>query len=166
MRILITLQLPPDTAFALPSDNWGVMSDTVLTVPVSCVLQQHCIQYTYTGIRHQGWIASLSHHTTIGYYQSRLFRTSTCFYECSVHLYLDFWYPFPCIMIGCYQLDYLQPQEHFFPSCLSPSWTLMLSTSFSVILCLCGFFLLLAGLVVVGLYNRSRSLPVSYTCGV
>ena len=29
-----------------------------------------------------------------------------------------------------------------------------------------GFFLLLAGLVVVGLYNRSRSLPVSYTCSV
>ena len=29
-----------------------------------------------------------------------------------------------------------------------------------------GFFLLWSGLVVVGLYNRSRSLPVSYTCSV
>ena len=38
LQTLIDFQFSFDYAFALPNDNWGVMSDTVLTVPVSCIL--------------------------------------------------------------------------------------------------------------------------------
>jgi hypothetical protein len=38
LQTLTDLQFSFDFAVTLPNDNWGVMSDTVLTVPVSYIL--------------------------------------------------------------------------------------------------------------------------------
>ena len=86
----------------------GTLSDTVFTVPVSCIHQhyyhsaillQHSCLYAFSIHLPVFYILSTLgmdsqfiyiYCIMIGYYQSRLFRTSTYLHKQPVHLYLDF----------------------------------------------------------------------------